>query len=56
MPLTETIGRLILEKKAASVIQKLAMEEGMLSMKQDGYIKVLDGTTTMAEVKRVAEY
>lgn len=56
MPLSENIGRLILEKKAASVIQKLAMEEGMLSMKQDGYVKVLDGTTTMSEVKRVAEY
>jgi type II secretory ATPase GspE/PulE/Tfp pilus assembly ATPase PilB-like protein len=31
----------VVEKKPASEIQRLAMEEGMLTMKQDGYVKVL---------------
>ncbi len=56
MPVSEKMAKLIVEKAAASSIQKLAMEEGMLSMKQDGYVKVLEGVTTMDEVLRVAEY
>ena len=56
MPVTEKISKLIVEKAAASSIQKLAREEGMLTMKQDGYIKVLEGVTTIDEVLRVAEY
>jgi len=56
MPMSEKLGRLILEKRSSSAIQQQAMEEGMLSMKQDGYVKVLEGISTMTEVKRVAEY
>ncbi|MFA7675861.1 MAG: GspE/PulE family protein [Candidatus Shapirobacteria bacterium] len=56
MPISEKISKLIVEKAAASDIQKLAMEEGMLSMKQDGYVKVLEGVTSMDEVIRVAQY
>jgi type II secretory ATPase GspE/PulE/Tfp pilus assembly ATPase PilB-like protein len=56
MPVTEKIGKLIVEKTTASEIQRLAMSEGMLTMKQDGYVKVLEGITTMDEVLRVAQY
>ncbi|HEX8923567.1 MAG TPA: type II secretion system protein GspE, partial [Patescibacteria group bacterium] len=56
MPITERIGKLILEKVAASEVQKEAMNEGMLTMKQDGYVKVLEGVTTVEEVLRVAQY
>ena len=56
MPISEKISKLIIEKAVASDIQKLAMEEGMLTMKQDGYIKVLEGITTLDEVVRVAQY
>lgn len=56
MPITEKLGKLIVSKAAASDIQKLAMEEGMLTMKQDGYVKVLEGATSMDEVVRVAQY
>jgi type IV pilus assembly protein PilB len=56
MPVTEKLSKLIVEKVAASEIQKQAMEEGMLTMKQDGYVKVLEGVTTMDEVLRVAQY
>jgi len=56
MPISEKISKLIVEKASASAIQKQAMEEGMLTMKQDGYAKVLEGITTIDEVLRVAEY
>jgi len=56
MPMTERIAKLVVEKAAASDIQKQAMQDGMLTMKQDGYVKVLEGVTTIAEVLRVAQY
>ncbi len=56
MPISDKIGRLVLEKASAGTISKQAIEEGMLTMKQDGYVKVLEGISTMEEVKRVAEY
>ncbi len=56
MPISEKLSKLIIEKAAASEIQKQAMDEGMLTMKQDGYVKVLEGITTMDEVVRVAQY
>lgn len=56
MPMSEKIAKLVVEKAAASAVQKQAMEDGMLTMKQDGYVKVLEGMTTMEEVIRVAQY
>lgn len=56
MLISERMGKLVLEKASASQIQNLAMEEGMLTMKQDGYVKVLEGVTTVEEVLRVAQY
>lgn len=56
MPMSEKIAKLVVEKATASEIQRLAMEDGMLTMKQDGYVKVLEGVTTMEEVVRVAQY
>lgn len=55
MPISEKIAKLIVSKASAGDIQKLAMEEGMLTMKQDGYVKVLEGVTTVEEVLRVAQ-
>ena len=55
MPISEEISKLILERRPASEMEKQAMKEGMLLMKQDGYVKVLDGVTTIEEVVRVAQ-
>lgn len=55
MPITEKIGRLVLERSPASQIEKQAKEEGMVTLKQDGYLKALEGITTMEEVLRVAQ-
>lgn len=55
IPVTEKIGRLTMERASASDIEKQAVEEGMIRMKQDGYLKVLEGITTIEEVLRVAQ-
>jgi type IV pilus assembly protein PilB len=55
LPVTEKLSKLILERAASSAIEKVAKEEGMISMKQDGYLKVLEGITTIEEVLRVAQ-
>ncbi len=55
MPVSEPIGKLILERKPATEMEKIAEADGMLFMKQDGYIKALEGLTTIEEVLRVAE-
>lgn len=55
LPVSEKISRLILERSAGSQIEKLAREEGMITMKQDGYMKVIEGITTVEEVLRVAQ-
>lgn len=55
LPVTEKISRLILEHASSDDINTLARKEGMISMKQDGYLKVLEGQTTVEEVLRVAE-
>jgi type IV pilus assembly protein PilB len=55
LPVTEKIGRLILERAPASEIEKQAIEEGMITMKQDGYLKAVEGITTIEEVLRVAQ-
>ena len=55
MPMTEKLGRLILERGSAGDLEKIAIADGMLLMKQDGYLKALDGITTIEEVLRVAE-
>lgn len=52
---TEKIARLIMERADATTVEKAATDDGMIIMKQDGYLKVLDGVTTLEEVIRVAQ-
>lgn len=55
LPVTEKISHLILQNADSGTIEKEAIEEGMITMKQDGYFKVLQGITTVEEVLRVAQ-
>lgn len=55
LPITEKIGKLILERASATDINKLAREEGMITLMQDGFLKVAEGVTTIDEVLRVAQ-
>ncbi len=52
---TEKISRKILEHASSQDIERQGVEDGMVTMKQDGYLKVLEGITTMEEVLRVAQ-
>lgn len=55
LPVNERISRLIIENKSDADIEQTAIADGMLLMKQDGYLKALEGITTIEEVIRVAE-
>lgn len=55
LPMTEKISHLTLENKPASTIELQAIEEGMLTLLQDGYLRVVEGVTTIEEVMRVAK-
>lgn len=50
----EDIQNLILKRATSAEIQKAAVASGMVTMRQDGYLKALAGETTLAEVNRVA--
>lgn len=53
--LTEGIRSLILNRSAASTIAQLAVEQGMRSLRKDGWEKVIKGETTIEEVMRVTQ-
>ena len=55
LPVTPKIANLVLESADSATIEKEAILEGMITMKQDGYLKVLQGITTVEEVLRVAQ-
>jgi len=55
LPISQKISRLILEKAPGGMIEKQGREEGMITLKQDGYLKAVEGITTLEEVIRVAE-
>ena len=54
MDVTEEIQNLIVQRATSAEIQKLAIAQGMVTMRQDGYLKALGGLTTLEEVNRVA--
>ncbi len=53
LPVSESIQRLTLERKSASEIKKKAIEEGMITLRQDGLKKVRQGLTSIEEILRV---
>lgn len=55
LPMTNEIQELILAKSPAAQILDVAVKMGMISMRQDGIIKVLRGETTLEEVVRVSK-
>jgi type IV pilus assembly protein PilB len=52
--ISETLQQLILRRATSNEIQVQAQMEGMVTMRQDGYLKALAGETTIKEVDRVA--
>lgn len=52
---TDKIASGIARNAEFDSLQKLAEEEGMITMMQDGYLKAIEGITTIEEVARVAK-
>jgi type IV pilus assembly protein PilB len=55
LKISPTINNMILKSQTAVDIENKAREEGFVIRRQDGYLKVLLGLTTVEEVLRVAE-
>jgi len=53
MIVSEAIERLTVERKSADEISRVAQAEGMLTLREDGIDKVLQGATSMEEIARV---
>ncbi len=53
MDVSEEIQALITQRATSAEIQRKAVEQGMITMRQDGYLKALTGVTTLEEVNRV---
>lgn len=55
LSMSDELAELIQKNPLESAIFKVAQKQGMLTMEQEGIIKVLKGQTTVEEVARVAE-
>ncbi len=53
--ISDRIRKMITQKRDASEIRKVAIEEGMTTLKEDGARKVVEGITTVEEVLRVTQ-
>jgi type IV pilus assembly protein PilB len=51
--LNEQIKNLVLKKAPAGELLKSALKDGMLTLRQDGLLKALEGITTLEEIWRV---
>jgi type II secretory ATPase GspE/PulE/Tfp pilus assembly ATPase PilB-like protein len=54
LDVTEKISRMIMEQATSDDLLKEAKSNGMLTMIEDGYLKSLEGITTIEEVMRVS--
>jgi general secretion pathway protein E len=55
LKVTDEIQKLILEKKDSNVIKEVARRGGMRTLREDGWLKVKQGVTTLSEVLRVTQ-
>lgn len=51
--ISENIKNMILKNESSYNILQKALEEGMITMEEDGILKVLQGITTLSEITRV---
>ena len=55
LPSTDKISLYTLENKPATQIEEAGIEDGMITLLQDGYLRVIEGITTIEEVMRVTK-
>ena len=54
MMMTDPIRAMVVGRQPANLIKDQAMKEGMVTLRQDGWLRVLEGRTSVEEVLRVA--
>jgi type II secretory ATPase GspE/PulE/Tfp pilus assembly ATPase PilB-like protein len=55
LEVNDDIQKLILGKKDSNIIKEIARKNGMRTLREDGWLKVKRGITTIAEVLRVTQ-
>ncbi len=55
LEIDDDIRKLILDKKDSSLIKEMARKKGMRTLREDGWLKVKQGMTTVFEVLRVTQ-
>jgi type IV pilus assembly protein PilB len=53
MVMSEEISRMVVERYSSDDIRKTALSQGMLTLREDGLVKVAQGKTTLEELFRV---
>jgi type IV pilus assembly protein PilB len=53
MIMTEEIERLAVNHASSEDVARVARDQGMHTLREDGWIKVMQGTTTIQEILRV---
>ena len=53
LPITEEVRDLTLTNPSGSQLRRLALDQGMFSLRQDGWRKIVDGLTTVDEITRL---
>ncbi|HUL31893.1 MAG TPA: type II secretion system ATPase GspE [Thermodesulfobacteriota bacterium] len=55
LKITDDVQRLILGKKDSNIIKEAARKNGLRTLREDGWLKVKQGITTISEVLRVTQ-
>ena len=50
---TPEMEKLIMSNPSMASVTELAIQQGMITMRQDAYLKLLDGTTSFDEIERI---
>ena len=51
--MTEEVERLAVSRASSAEIEKVAYSQGMISLRDDGWAKVVQGVTSIEEILRV---
>ncbi len=54
MIMSDPLRAMVVGREPANIIKELAMKEGMVTLRQDGWLRVVEGRTSVEEVLRVA--
>ncbi len=55
LKISDDIQKLILEKKDSNIIKEAARKKGMRTLREEGWLKVIQGVTTVSEILRVTQ-